>query len=111
MIRGWDTTRRCAGRPVVRVWLTPRGNGDEDGGWVAWAREGCLLCPDLREWYVVFITEGAACATLQITSVLCPTVGLRLGAQSRLVCLVHVLLHVLKLEALKASRTVASVWG
>ncbi len=31
------------------------------------------LCADLREWYVVFITEGAACATLQVSSVLCPT--------------------------------------
>jgi len=35
MIRSWDTTRRCAGRPVLRVWLAPRGNGDDDSGCVA----------------------------------------------------------------------------
>ncbi len=59
------------------------------------------LCPDLREWYVVFITEGAACATLQVSSVLCRTVGLRLGAQSILVPPRH-LVHVLLLHVSKA---------
>ena len=37
------------------------------------ARRVVTLCLDLREWYVVFITEGAACATFQVSSVLCPT--------------------------------------
>src|SRR6267154_1030554 len=50
MIRGWDTTRRCAGRPVLRVWLAPAGNG-----WGRRRRQRRLgarrvvsLCPDLR---------------------------------------------------------------
>jgi hypothetical protein len=66
------------------------------------------LCPDLRELYVVFITEGAACATLQVMS---NRVRLRLGAQSRLLSLVlvHVLLHVLK-KAWAPLVHVASVW-
>jgi hypothetical protein len=67
-------TRRCAGRPVLRVWLALPGNGDDDGGCVAWVRElkgGVVtLYLDLRAWYVVFITGGAACATLQVSSVL-----------------------------------------
>jgi hypothetical protein len=37
------------------------------------ARRVVSLCPDLREWYVMFITEGDACPTLQVSSVLCPT--------------------------------------
>jgi len=36
--------RRCARGPVLQAWLAPPGNGDDDGGWVAWAREGWLLC-------------------------------------------------------------------
>jgi hypothetical protein len=43
----------------------------------------------MREWYVVFITEGAACATaatLQVSSVIMSNrVGLRLSTQSRFV--------------------------
>jgi hypothetical protein len=37
------------------------------------ARRVVSLCLDLREWHVVFIIEGAACATLEDSSVLCPT--------------------------------------
>src|SRR6266851_9117083 len=37
------------------------------------ARRVVTLCPDLRVVCVVFITEGGACATSQVSTVLCPT--------------------------------------
>jgi hypothetical protein len=66
-------------------------------------RRVVTLCADLREWYFVFITEGAACATLQGSSVLCATEwGLVSALSPERLCLVlvHVLLHVLKAWAL-----------
>jgi hypothetical protein len=70
MIRGWDTTRRCARRPVLWVWLAAARTAWEWGRQPRLGRLGArrvvvTLCPDLREWYVMSVTEGAACASLK----------------------------------------------
>ena len=67
------------------------GSGDKDGGFVTcqWARERVSrLCSVLKALLVV------------VDRTLANRVGLHLIAQSKLLCLVHVLLHVLKAWAL-----------